>query len=246
MALSLIRTVSFVCMGVIVGSSLVLVLHWMNRASLNISSPINTSNYSTPHHRSPQESKLESNESNNNDNSKLLRQHYQVVKQQFSLKPSVPLVTCHGQYFHPSEHNVFIYHSLCNVSSGNDIVQFSGPQITEKFDIRNKKLHYRLNPKVQAWSDIAKDINQTKQLGINQSVLNVAVHMHNYHKLGDFMLLFWTEYWRSGPSRKSLKKNGKFLPLTAEQLRWAVDKDQPPVVVTNWGDENWGFLSGRK
>lgn len=157
--------------------------------------------------------------------------------------------SCHGKTFQITLGNIFLYNVICNVTQGNDIVQFSGPRISKLFDTENSQVHAALpgNNKYRRWGDVAKLISQTQADYARQNITNRAVHLHNYHKLGDFMLLFRDEYMRAGPDRKNMAKGGpNALPLTAPQFNWAADKGQPPVVLTNWGDENWGFLSGRK
>jgi len=245
---SRLKSVTLISIGVIVGSSLVLFLHWARRthgsvvasgsahnahglnrgqvAALNVSQSV-PFNITMHIHGEP---------------AKALSALTDLV-----LLPNFPhTATCHGRSFAPSISNVFLYHAICNISSSKDIAQFSGSSMASLFDVKRTKLHYTINQKLSTWSEVARDLNHTRLMGLNQSIPNAAVHMHNYHKLGDFMLLFWTEYFRFGPSGKSLKKAGKGLPLTSEQLNWAIDKGQSPVVITNWGDENWGHLSGRK
>eukprot|EP01032_Pedospumella_encystans_P012554 gene12554-14518_t len=150
---------------------------------------------------------------------------------------------CHGHSVQVTADNIMLYHAICNISSGNEIAQFSGHSMSHLFDKGNTKLHYTINEKFRAWSEVAKQLNQTQFTGMNQSIANGAVHMHNTHKLGDFMLLFWTEYFRFGPNGKSLKQGKDATPLNSAQFAWAIDKNQPPIVITNWGDENWGHLS---
>lgn len=157
--------------------------------------------------------------------------------------------TCHGQTFTINVGNLFLYNAICNVTNGDDIVQFSGHRIAKLFDMQNRKPHATIaeGSKLRHWGDIANMVNQTQQEYIKKRIPNHAVQLHNYHKLGDFMLLFRDEYMRGGPDRLSMARGGpKAEPLTATQFNWAIDKGQMPVVLTNWGDENWGFLSGRE
>lgn len=251
MILSRVKSAALVIIGVIVGSSIVLLFHWVNRpyiadSTASIISPI----FSTIDNVTSIESTL---------NPTIISQHTHIVSSRAkhtklpheetltALPQHLPHhTTCHGISFQPSVSNLFLYHAICNVSSGNEIAQFSGPTISNVFDVKRTKLHYTINQKLSTWSQVARELNQTHQLGLNRSITYKAVHMHNHHKLGDFMLLFWTEYFRYGPSGKALKTGGKGVPLTAAQFAWAMDKHQPPVVITNWGDENWGHLSGRK
>lgn len=159
------------------------------------------------------------------------------------------IVSCHDKTFQVSTGNLFLYNAICNVTSGNDVVQFTGSRISNLLDVLNRQLHVALpdNNKYKRWSDVSNMIMQTQSECAKQNISNRAVHLHNYHKLGDFMLLFREEYLKGGPDRSSMAKGGpNAKPLTAKQFKWAIDKEQPPIVMTNWGDENWGFLSGRK
>lgn len=161
--------------------------------------------------------------------------------------------TCNGHTFNVSESNVFLQAAYCQIQHHGDIVQFSGPRISQLFDTGNRALHVYTGHDMKArhWGDIAELISTVgKQQGVDQSNHTdapKAVHVHNYHKLGDFMLLFRDEYFRGGPDRKTMVAGGpSAVPLNQEQFTWAIDKGQPPIVLTNWGDENWGAFSGGK
>lgn len=231
----------------IIGSSIVLFLHWANRPQ----APSVDVHQNSLHNLIAGKTKPSHTSLSVSYNMSSLIDTMSAKVFAFPAEPTLvinlPLTaTCHGRSFKPSITNIFLYHAVCNISSSKDIAQFSGSSMANLFDLKRTKLHYTVNQKLSTWSEVAHDLNQTRLLALNQSIHDRAVHMHNYHKLGDFMLLFWTEYFRFGPSGKSLKRAGKGLPLTSEQLNWAIGKGQPPVVITNWGDENWGHLSGRK
>jgi hypothetical protein len=160
---------------------------------------------------------------------------------------------CNGLTFVPTADNVFLRSAFCKVRRHSDIIQFSGPRISHVFDKDNKKLHVYVGNgvKTRYWGDVARTIievaHRQQQFAPNGTQPDASIQLHNYHKLGDFMLLFRDEYMRGGPERKSLASGGpNATPLTSAQFNWAIDKGQPPVVVTNWGDENWGAYSGRK
>lgn len=242
------KSVTLVAIGVIIGSSVVLLLHWASRQpqgpvaniKLNVVDGLSAGSvvYDNASLRMPP---------NMNATFNTVPAKFTTTLTELTLAPTLPkAATCHGKSFTPSISNVFLYHAVCNISKSKDIAQFSGSSMASLFDVKRSQLHYTINQKLSAWSAVAHDLNQTRLQGLNQSIHEAAVHMHNYHKLGDFMLLFWTEYFRFGPSGRSLKKGGKGLPLTSEQFNWAIEKNQPPVVITNWGDENWGHLSGRE
>lgn len=171
---------------------------------------------------------------------------------------------CNGITVTSTVHNHILCYAFCAISRVDDIVHFSGHRIAQVFDTGNKKLHVYIGNEMKAryWGEVAELVTEVwKRTGghyanaTNATLPSVSathtgdvgVHVHNYHKLGDFLLLFREEFFRSHPDRKKFAPAGpKAVPLTTAQIHWAADRGQPPVVVTNWGDENWGFLSGRK
>jgi len=265
MILLRIKSILLVAVGSIAGSAIVLLLHWAWRSSQhNIPTPTSLafSNRTITIHSAS--SRVNSRPGNLNNNA--IGLHLQQVpddkgfaisfpnrlKERTIDKVSTTLgsfpspAQCHGTSIQVTADNVFLYHAICNMSNGNEIAQFSGHSMSHLFDKGNSKLYYTINEKLRTWSEVAKQLNETQSTGRNQSIANGAVHMHNTHKLGDFMLLFWTEYFRFGPNGRTLKQGKDATPLNAAQFTWAIDKNQPPVVITNWGDENWGHLSARK
>ncbi len=265
MTLPRIKSILLVAVGSIAGSAIVLLLHWAWRSSQqNIptptslayinrtitkhstssrvtSQPVNLSNITIGLHlkQAPYDKGLAISFSNRSKERSVDK--VSTVLSSFS-RPA----QCHGHSIQVTADNVFLYHAICNMSNGNEIAQFSGHSMSHLFDKGNTKLHYTINEKLRTWSEVAKQLNETQSTGRNQSIANGAVHMHNTHKLGDFMLLFWTEYFRFGPNGRALKQGKDATPLNAAQFSWAMDMNQPPVVITNWGDENWGHLSARK
>lgn len=257
-----IRSILLAGISTIVGSFVVLALHWAWRTPEQITSAFASANAST---KSP----LVDRSRYNSNPDKLVSSIYGHLKPQQpvggatnirrmqstarSVRTVSPLedifplpLQCHGQPVILTTDNIFLYHAICNITNGNDIAQFSGHSMSHLFDKANTKLHYTINEKLRTWSEVAAELNLTKALGRDQNIMNGAVHMHNTHKLGDFMLLFWNEYFRFGPKGKALKQGRDATPLTSAQFTWAIEKNQPPVVITNWGDENWGHLSARK
>jgi hypothetical protein len=175
-----------------------------------------------------------------------------------SATPSAMPRVCNGITVTPTIHNHMLCHAFCAIVKVDDIVHFSGHRIAQVFDTGNKKLHVYIGNEMKAryWGEVAELVSEVwKRTGghlanatnATSTKGDVGVHIHNYHKLGDFLLLFRDEFFRSHPDRKKFAATGpKAIPLTRAQIHWAADRGQPPVVVTNWGDENWGFLSGRK
>ena len=160
---------------------------------------------------------------------------------------------CHGKNIEVNEHNIFLVFAICSISHGSDIVHFSGPKISQLFDTNNNDMHvytgHDMNTKY--WGDVTELIKQVSQqkkennMKTKNHTQDIAVHLHNYHKLGDFLMLFRNEYFRSSPEKEKYSEAGpQAVPLTSQQFNWAIDRGQAPVVITNWGDENWGAFSG--
>ena len=264
MTLPRVKSILLVAVGAIAGSVIVLLLHWSRRSShqtlptptplayryANRTSAVDSIQSSSPSNLNNNTVGVYRNNAQNNAgaiNLDSIRSKERMIERVSTVLGAFPRsAQCHGHSVQVTADNILLYHAICNISSGNEIAQFSGHSMSQLFDKGNTKLHYTINEKLRAWSEVAKQLNQTQLIGMNQSIANGAVHMHNTHKLGDFMLLFWTEYFRFGPNGKSLKRGKDATPLNSAQFAWAIDKNQPPVVITNWGDENWGHLSARK
>ena len=267
MTLPRVKSILLVAVGAIAGSVIVLLVHWSQRTSqesipthaplayryvnrTDAANSVHSRVTSSPSNLNNNTVGLYRNNAPNNDgavNSDSIRSEERRIERVSTVHGSFPRsAQCHRNSVQVTADNIILYHAICNISSGNEIAQFSGHSMSQLFDKGNTKLHYTINEKLRAWSEVAKQLNQTQLIGMNQSIANRAVHMHNTHKLGDFMLLFWTEYFRFGPNGKSLKQGKDATPLNSAQFAWAMDKNQPPVVITNWGDENWGHLSARK
>ena len=69
----------------------------------------------------------------------------------------------------------------------------------------------------------------------------MAVHVHNEFPLGDFVLTVLEEYRRSKLLR--FPKPPQVLNITKDQVLQSMHHYQPPIVLTNSVDENWGFFS---
>lgn len=102
--------------------------------------------------------------------------------------------------------------------------------------------------RTQTWSDIAALTNQTMEWNsahynnLEDGKINRVVRVHNEHKVGDLLLHIIQEAKRRRVAEGTAAKYGNTLITRSEILR-EMDKGQPPVVLTNSVDENWGFLS---
>ena len=137
--------------------------------------------------------------------------------------------------------NIFISLALKAIKDSSDIVLFSGKTTKRLLDqpLHNLPAMVSLNGKVRTrtWSDIASLVNQTYASYNGRSIR--GVHVHNEHKLGDFLEHVIVEH------RKSLrnKRKRRVEPINRLEMHSILDARQAPIVVTNSADENWGFLS---
>ncbi len=143
-----------------------------------------------------------------------------------------------------TDDKIFIYHSLRAVRNYTDMVYFNGQRSKALFDSANPWPHLLLHNKmlVRSWKTIAQHINTTytQQSKFPAASGFRAVHVHNEFNLGDVLLTVLDEYRKSNLLR--FPKGGVF-NITRSQLHATLDCYQPPVVLTNTVDENWGFLS---
>ena len=172
-------------------------------------------------------------------------------------------VRCHGHTVPVTSHNKILLFAICNITNGDHIVAFTGNRVNSIFDLNRKRrndTYLSLNNKVpvRTWGEVSRLINETfarykkntanirgQMSAATANKRKVAVHVHNHNKLGDFMLLMHTEYQLSLPRWRSTNQRRKE-PLSEAQFHAAFDKGQPPIVLTNVADENWGILSTRK
>jgi len=143
-----------------------------------------------------------------------------------------------------NDSNVFISLAVEAVKEASRLVLFSGKTTKKLLDqpISNLQAMVSLNGKVRTrtWSDIALLVNKTFSLSGYEGAQK-AVHIHNEHKLGDFMEHILLDHKK----RSSIKgRNSKVQsPPEREELHAILDQGQAPIVVTNSIDENWGFFS---
>ena len=98
------------------------------------------------------------------------------------------------------------------------------------------------------WHDVAKAVNESSK---RTSLLYKAVRIQNDLSLGDLLQLVTNNPYSRPKLRKRGRRN-KFASETSSGLitltnisfqRNFLDFGQPPVVLTNTIDENWGFFS---
>ncbi|RYH31259.1 hypothetical protein EON65_02965 [archaeon] len=143
------------------------------------------------------------------------------------------------------EDKILLFRALKAAHNHSDVIYFGGKQVKAIFDTNNPHPHLLLHGKmlVKAWKTVAELINETYIAQKKHPATREykAVYMHNEFPAGDFVLTVLEEYRRSKLLRFS-KTPGVF-NITRSQVFKSMDHYQPPVVITNAVDENWGFLS---
>ncbi len=161
------------------------------------------------------------------------------------------------------EPNPFIRHVLRAVTEPSSLVLFTGhsakhifdfpPPVTRTTepseDVRGRLSQYKhllLNHKqrTRRWSEVARLISETQKWNNENYTqggqpMNKAVRIHNEHKVGDLLLHLVQE----GKAARPRGGRGDPSLISKEEVIQAMDQGQPPVVLTNSVDENWGFLS---
>jgi len=145
---------------------------------------------------------------------------------------------------------MFLFFANCFGPRGvSDIVYFNGDRVKSVFDLDNKLPHIplHLKLKVHKWSDLTKLVNKTMDI---QKLKGKSIHVHNELTFGDLLMLINQEFGhRYKKESKELYKSYIKLGLrnvTTAEMHHIMDDGQPPVVITNTADENWGFLSTSK
>ena len=97
--------------------------------------------------------------------------------------------------------------------------------------------------KTRTWNDIVNIMFNILQQG--KKIDSKTLFVYNEHKLGDFLLHIITE----SKSKKN-KLNGNKIKtdtmihnITIDEMHKIMNQGQPPMVIINSMDENWGFLS---
>jgi hypothetical protein len=117
-----------------------------------------------------------------------------------------------------------------------DLILFKGQRTPEAFDLENKMPHAVFNVSIQftSWRHMAAMVNSTAR----RAPENKAVHVHNQNMpLSHFMMniIRDTGLPRPFPSRP--------MDISPEVWQKTIDQGQPPIVITNQVDENYGWLS---
>jgi hypothetical protein len=131
--------------------------------------------------------------------------------------------------------NIFIrevYNTFKN-RSYEDVVGFNGQSVKHDFDPQGLLYGVSLGGRTaRIWREVAHLINQSYILQAKHHPPK-AIHLHNELKFGDLLELVIKEH--------RLRKR---TPLQSESdFHQVFDLNQPPIVITNTADENWGFLS---
>lgn len=134
-----------------------------------------------------------------------------------------------------------------NPPAGPSRVSITGTTARERMGMyKHLTLSGRTNTRV--WRDIATLVNETMSWNsahynnLEDQPINSVVRVHNEHKVGDLLLHIVEEAKRNRRAEGTFSKYGNALVTRSEILR-VMDQGQPPVVMTNSVDENWGFLS---
>lgn len=131
-----------------------------------------------------------------------------------------------------------LYYSLKAFENGTeeDIILFKGQRTPEAFDLNNKNAHAVFNVSIAftSWKQMTAMINATAFAAPG----NKAVHVHNQNMPFSHFLM------------NLIRDTGLPRPFPSEPMdiplqTWlqTMDQGQPPIVITNQVDENYGWLS---
>lgn len=136
--------------------------------------------------------------------------------------------------------SIFLRAVMNKISNGTKIVYFNGPRVKRIFDLNNTRPHVLSTEKlkVNKWSELMVHINRTFSMTNRRFQ---AVHLHNELKFGDFLLLILQDYKKQWNVK--LPRGAEPLQINQDHFYRSMDQYQPPIVMTNTADENWGFLS---
>lgn len=148
--------------------------------------------------------------------------------------------------------NVLHAYAMCNITDSNQIIQFSHRRIEQLFNNGESSFVLHDEEQYTFWSNLIERINESHESRFsiyrkhNSNISSTAsIHIHNLMKLGDLLELIHREYLHFGPDQLDSKDQ----PLTEHQFKWVLERKNNhhlPFVMTSWGHEYWGFLSGRK
>jgi hypothetical protein len=123
-----------------------------------------------------------------------------------------------------------------NSSTDKELILFKGQRTPEVFDLENTMPHALFNVSIAftSWRQMAAMVNATAR----QTPKNRAVHVHNQNMpLSHFLMniIRDTGLPRPFPSEP--------MHISPEVWLQTMDQGQPPIVITNQVDENYGWMS---
>jgi hypothetical protein len=130
---------------------------------------------------------------------------------------------------------------LANISSGRDIVFFTGQRVKQIFDTANQAPHILLNRKlgVSNWNQFAERLKEKFQ-----NSTQAVAHIHNEEKIGDVLLMILEIYKRN--LKIKLPRPEAPIEIDAAVFLDILNQVPLPLVITNTADENWGYFSSSK
>lgn len=142
-----------------------------------------------------------------------------------------------------NENAIFIQYTALVIKAPMDMAGFNGHSIKAMFGDKSTNailVDESREQGLHSWREIASLIGSSPQVTTNTSPV-AAVHVHNEHKIGDLLEKIQRGRDLKGGSGKRQKvRVGVF---TREDMMQVIDRTPYPFVMTNSGDENWGFLS---
>lgn len=103
-----------------------------------------------------------------------------------------------------TEHNVFLYNSLCKIPSDLEIINFRGRRTYTDMGLDFTNPHIVLHGKnpVKRWADLAAMMKEKH----SEKPQNKAVHVHNEIKIGDFFHFILKEHVAKNNAIKGVPK----------------------------------------
>ena len=91
---------------------------------------------------------------------------------------------------------------------------------------------------LRTWKEILEAMKTSKQITESTPDMEIkALHVHNEHKIGDLFEKMQRYLRLKNEKKKKLEK------MSTKDIHHMVNSAPYPFVMTNSGDENWGFLS---
>ena len=135
---------------------------------------------------------------------------------------------------------VFLKYTVQTIQDPNAFAHFGGHEI--KAWLGNKATNSIVIDEskeagLRSWKEILEAMQTSKQVTESQTAQIQALHVHNEHKIGDLFEKMQRYIRNYKKGKKKLEK------LDSQDIHDVVNKAPYPFVMTNSGDENWGFLS---